>query len=148
MSEKLDTLEIDDVTYRFVEADVFKAKRHAEMLLALARGAFKVKAKPDGKQGFDMDIDPAEILANLSSQEAEKIQDFIFSTVMVNKAGEGVKFTTQTDKALHLGKHRSHIYQIIVFGAKFHFLDFLPTGGEFAKSILGQAVNKMVANLA
>lgn len=147
MTEKTSTLELDDVVYHFSEADVFKAKKHAEMLMSLARGAVKVKGNAEGGKGFDVNIDPAEILANISSPEAEKIQDFIWSTVMVVKGGEGVKFTSQSDRALHLGKHRSHIYQIIIFGAKYHFLDFLPTGEGFAKSILGQAINKMTAKV-
>jgi Protein of unknown function (DUF2669). len=147
MSEKINTLELDDVVYHFSEADVFKAKKNAEMLMSLARGALKIKGKGEGQSGFDVDIDPAEILANLSSSEADKIQEFIWSTVMVVKNGEGVKFSSQADRSIHLGQYRSHVYPIIIFGAKFHFLDFLPTGGEFAKSIFGQAVNKMVANL-
>jgi len=147
MTEKTSTLELDDVVYHFSEADVFKAKKHAEMLMSLARGAVKVKGNAEGGKGFDVNIDPAEILANISSPEAEKIQEFIWSTVMVVKGGEGVKFTSQSDRALHLGKHRSHIYQIIIFGAKYHFLDFLPTGEGFAKSILGQAINKMTAKV-
>lgn len=148
MTEKLNKLEIDDVVYHFAEADVFKAKAHAEMLMALARGAVKVRGNAESGKGFDVNIDPAEILANITTPEAQKIQDFIWSTVMVVKDGEGVKFSSRADQSAHLGKHRSHIYQIILFGAKFHFLDFLPTGDAFAKSMLGQAINKMTANLA
>lgn len=147
MAEKLNTLELDDVVYHFTEADVFKAKKHAEMLMSLARGAVKVKGNTEAGKGFDINIDPAEVLANITSPEAEKIQEFIFETVMVVKYGEGVKFTSKADRGLHLNKHRSHIYQIIIFGAKYHFLDFLPTGGEFAKSMLGQAINKMTAKV-
>ena len=147
MTEKLSNLEIDEVTYHFAEADVFKAKTHAEMLMSLARGAIKVKGGADGGKGFDVNIDPAEILANITTPEAQKIQEFIWSTIMVTKDGQGVKFSSQSDRSAHLNKHRSHIYQIIFFGAKYHFLDFLPTGEEFAKSMLGQAINKMMANL-
>lgn len=147
MTEKLSTLEIDDVTYHFAEADVFKAKGFAEMLMSLARGAIKVKGNVEGGKGFDVNIDPAEILANIMTLEAQKIQDFILSTVMVTKDGQGVKFSSRSDQSIHLNSHRSHIYQIIFFGAKYHFLGFLPTGEEFAKSMLGQAINKMTANL-
>lgn len=147
MTEKINTLELDDIVYHFAEADVFKAKKHAELLISLSRGAVKVKGNAEGGKGFDVNIDPAEVLANISTPEAEKIQEFIWSTVMVVKDGEGVKFSTKADQAMHLGKHRSHIYQILFFGVKFHFLDFLPTGEGFAKSILGQALNKATANL-
>lgn len=147
MTVKLNTLEIDDVVYHFSEADVFKAKENAEKLMTLARGAVKVKGNADGGKGFDVNIDPAEILANIMTKEAQQIQDFIFSTVMVVKGGEGVKFSSKADQSMHLGSHRSHLYPIIFFGAKFHFLDFLPTGPEFAKSMLGQAINKMMAGL-
>ena len=147
MEIKQDVLTIGDVDYHFAEADVFKAKAHAEMLLSLAKGAVKIGAKGDGAKGFDVNIDPAEILSNITTPEAEKIQEFIWSTVKVVKNGEGVLFDSKTNRGLHLGKHRSHIYQIIIFGAKFHFLDFLPTGEEFAKSMIGQAINKMTANL-
>ena len=147
MEIKQDVLTIGDVDYHFTEADVFKAKAHAEMLLSLAKGAVKIGAKGEGAKGFDVNIDPAEILSNITTPEAEKIQEFIWSTVKVVKNGEGVLFDSKTNRGLHLGKHRSHIYQIIIFGAKFHFLDFLPTGEEFAKSTIGQAINKMTANL-
>ena len=148
MTEKLNTLEIDDVVYHFAEADVFKAKAHAEKLMSLARGAIKIKAAGGQGEGLDADIDPAEILANITTKEAQDIQDFIWSTVAVVKGGDGVKFTSRADQSIHLGKHRSHIYQVLFFGVKYHVLDFLPTGDAFAKSILGQAINKMTANLA
>ena len=147
MEIKQDVLTIGDVDYHFAEADVFKAKAHAEMLLSLAKGAVKIGAKGDGAKGFDVNIDPAEILSNITTPEAEKIQEFMWWRVKVVKNGEGVLFDSKTNRGLHLGKHRSHIYQIIIFGAKFHFLDFLPTGEEFAKSMIGQAINKMTANL-
>lgn len=147
MTEKINTLELDDVVYHFSEADVFTAKAHAEKLLTLARGAVKVTGAGEGQKGFDVNIDPAEILANIMTPEAQKIQDFVFSTVIVVKNGEGVKFSSKADQSMHLNKYRSHLYQIVFFGVKFHFLDFLPTGPEFAKSIIGQAINKMTAKL-
>lgn len=148
MSEvKQDTLSIDGVDYHFSEVDVFKAKRHAELLLSLAKGAVKIGAKGADQEGFEVNIDPAEILSNITTPEAEKVQDFIWSTVKVSKDGQGVPFTSNADRSMHLGKYRSHIYQVIFFGAKFHFKDFIPTGEEFAKSILGQAINKATANL-
>lgn len=146
MEIKQDILTIDDVNYYFAEADVFKAKAHAELLLSLAKGAVKIGSNGGG-EGFDVNIDPAEILSNITTPEAQKIQDFIFSTVKVVKDGGGVLFDSKTNQGLHLGKHRSHIYQILFFGAKFHFLDFLPSGEGFARSMLGQAINKATANL-
>lgn len=147
MTEKTNTLEIGDVVYHFAEADVFKAKNHAELLLSIARGAIKISPAMGGEGGFSCDIDPAEILANITSPEAQKIQDFIWSTVKVVKNGDGVMFSTKTDQAMHLGKHRNHIYQVILFGAQYHFLDFIPTGDEFAKSTIGLAINKALAGL-
>lgn len=147
MTEKTNILEIDDVKYHFAEADVFKAKANAELLLSIARGAVKISAKENGEKGFNTNIDPAEILANITTPQAQKIQEFIWDTVMVTKDGEGVKFSTQAYRSMHLGKHRSHIYQVLFFGVKYHFLDFLPTGEEFAKSTIGQAINKMTAGL-
>lgn len=146
MEVKQEILTIGDVEYHFSEADVFKAKRNAELLMSLAKGAVKIGASGDGAKGFDVSIDPAEILSNITTPEAEKIQEFIWSTVKVVKGGEGVLFDSQANRSIHLGKHRSHIYQIIFFGAKFHFLDFLPTGEEFATSMIGQAINKALVN--
>lgn len=147
MEVKQEILTIDNVEYHFSEADVFKAKRNAELLMSLAKGAVKMGASDGGKGGFDVNIDPAEILSNITTPEAEKIQEFIWSTVKVVKNGEGVLFDSKDNRGIHLGRHRSHIYQIIFFGAKFHFLDFFPTGAEFAKSMIGQAINKALANL-
>ena len=147
MIEKQNTLELDDVVYHFAEADVFKAKKHAEMLMSLARGAVKISGKDGSTGGFDVNIDPAEVLANIASLDAQAIQDFIWSTVNVVKDGNGVKFSSKADQSIHLGQYRSHIYPVLFFGVKFHFLDFIPRGDAFAKSMLGQAINKMTANL-
>lgn len=147
MIEKQNTLELDDVVYHFAEADVFKAKEHADKLLSLARGAFKISGKADQSAGFEFNVDPAEVLANINTPEAIQIQEFIWSTVNVVRNGEGVKFSSKADRSMHLGQYRSHLYQILFFGAKFHFLDFVPTGDAFVKSMFGQAINKMMAGL-
>lgn len=138
---------IGEVSYTFVQADVFKTKDHAEMLMSLAKGAFKISGKEDGSKGFDFNVDPAEVLSNITSSESKKVQDFIFNTIKVVVNGEAVPFATKSDQSKHLGVYRSHIYQLLIEGAKYHFLPFIPTGEEFAKSMIGQAINKYLAQM-
>ena len=134
-------LTIGDVKYVLLQAPFFEAKRKAEKMTALLRGVIDVKVQ--GKQDFGLDIKIPEILANITSPEFQEIQDFILKNIQVIKDGEAVKMETQNDIANHFNKHRSHYYNVILEGAKFHFLDFLPFGKELLTNIVEQAKKKM-----
>lgn len=141
---KQDTLTIDDVTYHFAEADFFKAEANARKLLHFADGIIEVKLI-DGEP--DIEINLGAVLGNLSGKEFDTLRDFIFDTIKVVKNGEGVLFDTKANQSKHLSAHRSHYTEMLVTGLKFHFLAFLPSGEQFAKTILGQALNKALAKV-
>lgn len=141
---KQDILELDGVEYHFTEADFFKAEAHARNLLNFADGLIEVKMV-DNKPDFEINL--GAVLGNLSGQNFEKIRDFIFETIKVVDNGQGVLFKTKTDQGKHFSAHRSHYSQVLVAGLKFHFLDFLPSGEAFAKTMLGQAMNKALAKV-
>ena len=144
MEFKTETLELDDVTYHLSQGDFFKTKDHAEKLLSLGQGMFKLDLV-DGKPNVDVDI--SAILKNIASAECKEVQDFILNTVKVVKGGEGVLFTNKEQRSIHFNQYRSHYYQVLVAGVKFHFLDFLPSGGAFMTSTIGQAINKAVTQM-
>lgn len=141
-----DMIQLDDVEYHLTCDDVFKTQKMANKLLGLAKGVVSVKlAGVDG--GFDTEIDPVAMLQNMDTPELEAIQKFILNTIQVVKNGESVPFSSESDRSQHFGNYRHHLYQLLIQGGKFHFLPFLPTGQEFAKSMLGQVINKAVANI-
>lgn len=144
MEIKTETLELDDVVYHFSQGDFFKTKDNAEKLLSLAQGMFKLDLV-DGKPNVDVDI--SAVLKNIANAECKDVQSFILNTVKVVKGGDGVLFTNQEQRGKHFNTHRSHYYQVLIAGAKFHFLDFLPSGGAFMTSTIGQAINKAVTQM-
>lgn len=140
MDIKTDTLEIDGITYTLVEGDFFKSEAMARKLLTFADGLVDVKLGEDNQPNFDINV--GAIAGNLSNKEYDLLRDFIFDGLRVKDENGGIPFTSQSDRSKHLGAHRSHYSQIIAAGLKFHFLDFLPSGAEFVKNILGQAMNR------
>ena len=145
---KLDNLEIGDVAYTFVEGEFFKTESYARKLLGFADGIVEIKMiEVDGKQVPDFDMNLGAVLGNLAGKDFDAIRDFIFSTVRVVVDGKAIDFTDKESQSKHLAKHRSHYTQLLVRGLKLHFLDFLPSGEEFAKTMLGQAMNRAVAKI-
>ena len=148
MEMKTETLEIGDVVYHFSQGEFFKTKDQAEKLLSLAQGMFKLElVDKDGTKQPNIDVDVGAILKNITNAECKEVQDFILSTVKVVKNGEGILFTNKEQRSLHFNGHRSDYYQVLVAGVKFHFLDFLPSGGAFMTSTIGQAINKAVTQM-
>ncbi len=136
-------IEIDDVRYVLTQGNFFESKREAEKLMALLRGVLDVKLADKEKGGFAVDIKIPEILANIAGPEFQGIQKFITDKMQVIKDGEGVSTAKPAQLEAHFNKHRSHYYQIILDGAKFHFLDFFPRGNAFLQNIIKQAVKTM-----
>lgn len=133
-------VEIDGITYVLLQAKFFEAKYKAEKLTTMLRGVIDIKV--EGKMDFGVDIKIPEILANITSPEFQEIQDFILKNLQVFKDGEVVKTDSKDALAQHFNKHRSHYYQVILKGAEFHFLDFLPFGKEQLKNIVDVAKKK------
>ena len=79
--------------------------------------------------------------------EPDSIRDFIFKTIKVVNRDEnkGVLFASKADQSAHFNAHRSHYTQVLVAGLKYHFLEFVPSGEAFAKTIFGQAMNRAIA---
>lgn len=143
--------EIDGVKYVLTQGNFFESKKEAEKLTALLRGVVDVKlnTNKDGASegGFALDIKIPEILANITSPEAQGIQDFITSKMQVIKDGEGIPTSKKEELGRHFNQYRSHYYTVIYEGVKFHFLDFLPSGAEWLTNTIKQAINKQTANL-
>lgn len=133
-------VEIDGVTYALLQAKFFDAKYKAEKITTMLRGTIDIKVK--GKMDFDFDIKIPEILANLTSPEFQDIQDFILKNMQVHKDGELIKTDSKEALAQHFNKYRSHYYQVILKGAEFHFLDFIPYGRELLTNIVELAKKK------
>lgn len=133
-------IEIDDVRYVLTQGNFFESRKEAEKLMALLRGVVDVKVQ--GKSDFNIDIKIPEILANIVSPEFQSIQDFVMKKMQVIKDGEGVPTSKPAQLEAHFNQHRSHYYKVILEGAKFHFLDFLPFGKERLQSIIKQLATK------
>lgn len=136
-------VEIDGVTYALLQAPFFEAKYKAEKMTSLLRGVIDVSVK--GQNSFDMDIKIPEILANITSPDFQEIQEFIIKNMQVFKDGELIKTDSKSAIAQHFNQYRSHYYKVIIAGAQFHFLDFLPLGKERLKSMI-ERVKKTTIN--
>lgn len=117
-------LQIDDVAYELQRSNFFEANKQLKVLTALAKGCFTMQ---DGKAGFDI----GELISNIGSDEFASVEKFILQhTVATNEEGQKVLFQKQLEAEKFFNEHRSHYYQVIFEGLKFHFLGFLPSGLE------------------
>lgn len=115
---------IEDVTYQFSKSNFFEANKQLKVLTALAKGCFTMQ---DGKTGFDI----GELISNIGSEEFASVEKFILNhTTATNENGEKVLFNKAEELNKFFNEHRSHYYQVIFEGLKFHFLGFLPSGLE------------------
>lgn len=113
---------LDDVTYTFRQADFFKANKYLKKLTALLKGCFSLDGN---KTGFDV----GQLASNIGTEQFEEIEKFILNYVTaVNEDGKTVLFQKPQEISDFFNTHRSHYYQVIVEGLKFHFLGFLPGG--------------------
>lgn len=146
---KQDILEIEGVEYTFVQADFFETEAHARRLLSFADGIVEVTLveDEDGVRVPDFDVNFGAIFANLSGPQFDKVRDFLFKTIKVVDNGKGVEFSDKLKQSQHFSKYRNHYTQVLVAGFKFHFLDFLPSGGEYVKNMFSQATNRAVAQV-
>ena len=148
MTDKQNILEIDNIEYHFTDGDFFETEKQARKLLNFADGLIEVKMieTDEGKQpGFEFNL--GAVLGNLSGANFDSIRDFIFKTIKVVNRDEnkGVLFASKADQSAHFNAHRSHYTQVLVTGLKYHFLEFVPSGEAFAKTIFGQAMNRAIA---
>lgn len=126
-------LQIESVAYEFQRSNFFEANKQLKVLTALAKGCFAMK---DGKTSFDI----GELIANVGSEEFATVEGFILKhLVATNENGEKVLFNKQEELNKFFNEHRSHYYQVIFEGLKFHFLGFLPSGLESKISTLNLA---------
>ncbi|WP_334320369.1 phage tail assembly chaperone [Gilliamella apicola] len=113
---------LDDITYTFRQADFFKANKYLKKLTALLRGCFSLDGN---KTGFDV----GQLAANIGTEQFEEIEKFILNYVTaVDENGKTVLFQNPQESSDFFNNHRSHYYQVIFEGLKFHFLGFLPSG--------------------
>lgn len=113
---------LDDITYTFRQADFFKANKYLKKLTALLRGCFSLDGN---KTGFDV----GQLAANIGTEQFEEIEKFILNYVTaVDENGKTVLFQNPQESSDFFNTHRSHYYQVIFEGLKFHFLVFLPDG--------------------
>jgi hypothetical protein len=113
---------IDDVTYTFRQTDFFKANKYLKKLTALLQGCFSFEGN---KSGFDI----GQLASNIGSEQFAEIEKFILDYVTaVDENGKKVLFQKPQEAGDFFNTHRSHYYQVIFEGLKFHFLGFLPSG--------------------
>ena len=126
-------LNIDNVTYELQRSNFFEANKQLKVLTALAKGCFAMK---DGKTAFDI----GELISNIGSDEFASVEAFILKhTVATDENGNKVLFNKQEELNKFFNDHRSHYYQVIFEGLKFHFLGFLPSGLESKVNMLNLA---------
>ena len=124
---------IDDVTYELQRSNFFEANKQLKVLTALTKGCFAIQ---DGKAAFDV----GALISNIGSEEFATVEGFILKhLVATNENGEKVLFNKQEELNKFFNEHRSHYYQVIFEGLKFHFLGFLPSGLESKISTLNLA---------
>jgi hypothetical protein len=113
---------IDDVVYTFTQADFFKSNKYLKKLTALLQGCFSFK---ENKSDFDV----GQLASNIGSEQFAEIEKFILDYVTaVDENGKKVLFQKPQEAGDFFNTHRSHYYQVIIEGLKFHFLGFLPNG--------------------
>ena len=113
---------LDDITYTFRQADFFKANKYLKKLTALLKGCFSLDGN---KTGFDF----GQLASNIGTEQFEEIEKFILTYVTaVDENGKTVLFHKPQEASDFFNTHRSHYYQVIFEGLKFHFLGFLPSG--------------------
>lgn len=113
---------VDDVTYTFKQADFFKANKYLKKLTALLKGCFSLEGN---QAGFDI----GQLASNIGSEEFVEIEKFVMDYVSaVDENGKTILFQNPKEQGEFFNTHRSHYYQIIIEGLKFHFLGFLPNG--------------------
>lgn len=113
---------LDDVVYVFKQADFYKANKYLKKLTALLKGCFSLG---DNKSGLDI----GQLASNIGTEQFEEIERFILDYVTAtDEAGKKVLFQNPREVSEFFNAHRSHYYQIIIEGLKFHFLGFLPSG--------------------
>lgn len=113
---------IDDVVYTFTQADFFKSNKYLKKLTALLQGCFSFEGN---KSGFDI----GQLASNIGSEQFAEIEKFILDYVTaIDENGKKILFQKPQEAGEFFNTHRSHYYQVIVEGLKFHFLGFLPNG--------------------
>lgn len=113
---------IEDVVYTFTQADFFKSNKYLKKLTALLKGCFSLESN---QSGFDI----GQLASNIGSEQFTEIEKFILDYVTaVDENGKKVLFQKPQEAGDFFNTHRSHYYQVIIEGLKFHFLGFLPSG--------------------
>ncbi|MDC9606862.1 phage tail assembly chaperone [Xenorhabdus griffiniae] len=122
-------MNIDNITYEHRQSNFIEAKNHALKLIGLLKGCISTK-------GDNVDIDIGAIAANIGSPEMQGVEQFVFKYVTAtDENGETLLLQKPDVFNSHFNTHRSHYFQLIFDGLKFHFADFLPAGVASAKNI-------------
>ena len=123
-------IKIEDITYEFQQANFFEANKQLKTLTGLMKGCFVVDGS---KTGFDI----GELISNVGSESFAGVERFILQHLTAtDENGEKILFNKPEEINKFFNTHRSHYYQVIFEGLKFHFLGFLPNGLESKISTL------------
>ncbi|MDE9565899.1 hypothetical protein KKI93_18010 [Xenorhabdus bovienii] len=126
---------IDNVTYEHRQANFMDAKNHAMKLIGLLKGCIKTTGMSETGQPL-VDVDIGAIVSNIGSPEMAGVEQFILKYVTVtDESGEIILLQKPDTANSHWNAHRSHYFQVIYDGVRFHFADFLPAGVASAKNI-------------
>ncbi|MDY7522453.1 putative phage tail assembly chaperone [Photorhabdus sp. P32] len=113
---------IDNINYEHRLSNFIEAKNHALKLVGLLKGCIRL-------DGDKVDIDIGAIVSNIGSPEMQGIEQFILKYVTVTDADGNTVLLQKPDVFnQHFNTYRSHYFQLIIDGVKFHFADFLPGG--------------------
>ena len=132
---------IEGVTYTFRKGNFKESREVGTSLGVLLKGALLVGVdSKEGNMDFKANFDVFSVLSHLDHPAMKKAEQFILKYMTATVDGKTTKLDSDNLIESHFNTRRSHYFDLIVRGAKFHFLDFLPAGLRFLKSIDLQAM--------
>jgi Ni,Fe-hydrogenase maturation factor len=115
-------MEIDGITYEHRDANFIMAKTVGMKLMQLLKGNITLS-------GSEVNIDIGGALANIGTPDFAEVEKFVLKFVTVTDESGTVVHIDQPDVFnAHFNKHKSHYFQLVIDGLKFHFAGFLPAG--------------------
>lgn len=115
-------MEIDGITYEHRDANFIATKNMGTKLTQILRGNLTLEGK-------DVRIDIGGALANIGTPEFADVEKFVLKFVTVtDESGAVVHIENPDVLNMHFKAHKSHYFQLIMDGLKFHFAGFLPAG--------------------
>ena len=138
----------------FIASTVDLSRKKALELFNLLENSLKFKAVDNGvdesgkpKKGLDFDFDITKVLANLNSESAKSIEQFIIknSKMYLNVDGEWRQADTAVKAEVDyvFTVHPDQYYNFLFEGIKFHFAKHLPSGNGLLKNLANKVQNSM-----